>query len=424
VKDAAVRPDPGSDGSSGRGSGLFYGYVIAILTFCIFLVAYGIRFSYGVFFQPMSNELGWSSATTSLIYSISMLMEGIFNIILGRMIDRYGPRLIATFSGCLVALGYGLMPTVHSTWQFFLLYAGVVGIGMGGLFGPLVTIIPRWFTARRNLVNGLVISSVGIGILIASPLANQLIKVLDWRTTFLAFGLAIFLVVTVCAQFLKRDPYSLGLLPYGETADRRGEGKNPVAGFSLSQAARTYQFWFIFLLFFAYGFAANAVSIHIVPDAIDKGISAALAATILATIGGLQIAGRIGLGLAADRLGERRIATGGFALFALLTFLLPAISHQAAFFIFAAFFGLTQGGLAVSQSPLVARYFGVRSLGLLFGFCGFGFTLGAAAGPYITGKVFDLAGNYGTAFLAVALVSVAGFFAGLFLKPLQNKGQA
>ncbi len=112
-------------------SGLFYGYIIAVLAFCIILVAYGLRFSYGVFFTPMSTELGWSSATTSLVFSISMLMEGLFNIILGGVIDKYGPRVMVTISGILVGVGYCLMPTVNSTWQFFLFYSGLVGIGMG-----------------------------------------------------------------------------------------------------------------------------------------------------------------------------------------------------------------------------------------------------------------------------------------------------
>ena len=110
--------------------GLFYGYVIAILSFFIFMIVYGLCFSYGVFFEPMSVELGWSSATTSLIYSISMIMEGTFNIILGRMIDKYGPRLVVTISGLLVAIGYCLNPLVNSTWQFFLFYGGLVGVGV------------------------------------------------------------------------------------------------------------------------------------------------------------------------------------------------------------------------------------------------------------------------------------------------------
>lgn len=399
---------------------LFYGYIIAIMSFCIFLVTYGLRFSYGVFFDPMSSELGWSAATTSLVFSVSMFMEGIFNIILGRMMDKYGPRLVITISGLLVATGYCLILTVTSTWQFFLFYGGLVGIGMGGIFAPLISIIPRWFTARRNMINGLVISSVGIGLLIVSPLANQLIIIFGWRMTFLIFGIVILLITTVCAQFLRRDPYSMGLVPYGEKAGINSSDKVSVQGLSLREAVHTYQLWSVFFLLFAYGFCANSVNIHVVPDAIKLGISATVAASILATIGGLQIAGRIGLGLAADRVGNRKIFLLGFTLFTILTFWLPVIDITWAFFIFAIAFGLAQGGIASSQTPLVAGLFGVRSLGLLFGFCGFGFTMGAALGPFVTGHIYDLTGSYHMAFLTTAILNALAVTITLMLKPLKS----
>jgi MFS family permease len=401
-------------------TGLYYGYVMAILAFCIILIIYGLRFSYGVFFIPMSSELGWSNATTSLVFSISMLMEGLFNIILGGVVDRYGPRLVVTISCILVGLGYCLMPTVSSTWQFFVFYSGLVGIGMGGLFAPLVSIIARWFSARRNLITGLVISSVGIGILAVSPIANRLIMSYSWRTTFLIFGMIIFLFTTTCAQFLKRDPASLGLAPYGEDIQKQKGNKTTVAGLSFKEAVQSYQFWSVFILLFSYGFCSNAVSIHIVPEAIKLGISATLAATILATIGGLQIAGRIGLGLAADRVGNRIMFIFGFIVFAGLTFWLPSIKATWALFVFAVLFGFAQGGMASSQSPITAGLFGVKSLGLLFGCVGFGFTLGAALGPYVTGRVVDASGSYQIAFIICAVISLIALTVAFLLKPLKN----
>ena len=412
--------EPGANRIQGAKPVLFYGFIIVILSFCILFVTYGLRFSYGVFFKPMSSELGWSNATTSLVYSISMIMEGLFNIFLGRVIDRYGPRLLVTISGILVAAGYCLMPTVSSTWQFFVYYSALVGIGMGGLFAPIITIIPRWFTTMRNLMTGLVISSVGIGILVVSPVANLLIMRYDWRATFLIFGVAILLITTICAQFLKRDPSTLGLVPYGEDDNSPKNNLAAIQGSSLKEAIHTYQFWFAFLMLFGYGFCSNSVSIHLVPDAMKLGISATTAATILAALGGVQIAGRIGLGLAADKVGNRIMFVLGFALFTALTFWLPAINTTLQFFVFAGIFGLAQGGMASSQSSIVAGLFGLKSLGLIFGACGFGFTLGAALGPYVTGYVVDISGSYHLAFITSAVVSLATLVITLLLKPLKN----
>jgi MFS family permease len=368
----------------------------------------------------MASELGWSNATTSLIYSISMLMEGAFNIVLGGVVDRYGPRLVVSISGILVAAGYCLIPIVNSTWQLFILYSGLVGTGMGGLFAPPVSIVARWFTARRNLITGLVISSVGLGILIVSPVANRLIISYDWRTTFLIFGILILFVTVLSAQFLKRDPSAMGLTPYGEGASANKLSKVGVQGLSLAEAVHSPQFWFVFFLFFSYGFCTNSVSIHIVPDAIKLGISASVAAAILATMGGLQIAGRIGLGLAADKIGNRSIFMGGFLAAAALILWLPSIDQAWRFYVFAVIFGVAQGGMASSQSPIVASLFGLKSIGLLFGFCGFGFTVGAALGPYVTGRVVDSTGSYHLAFLTAAIIGLAAMIAAIVLKPLKN----
>jgi MFS family permease len=393
-------------------SEFYYGYVIAILAFFIILIVYGLRFSYGVFFSPMSSELGWSNATTSLVFSISMIMEGVFNIILGGIVDKYGPRVVVTISCILVGLGYCLIPTVTSIWQFFIFYCGMVGIGMGGLFAPLVSVIARWFSVRRNLITGLVISSVGIGILIVSPVANRLIISYSWRTTFLIFGVIILLVTTTCAQFLKRDPATSGFSAEGKNKKPENGSPISVAGSSFKEAIHSYQFWFVFILLFSYGFCANAVGIHIVPDALKSGISATTAATVLATMGGLQIVGRIGLGLAADKVGNRIMFILGFITFAILTFWLPGIKTVQPLFVFAAVFGFAQGGIASSQSPITAGLFGLKSLGLLFGCVGFGFTLGAALGPYVTGRV--------VAFLICAVISLIALVLALLLKPLKN----
>jgi MFS family permease len=111
---------------------------------------------------------------------------------------------------------------------------------------------------------------------------------------------------------------------------------------------------------------------------------------------------------------------GGFVLFTVLTIWLPSISLLWAFFLFAVVFGFAQGGMASSQSPIVASLFGLKSLGLLFGSVGFGFTLGAALGPYFTGRIVDTTGSYRIAFWVCAAISLATAIMTLLLKPLKS----
>jgi len=405
--------------SRGFNSVIFYGYVVATASFCILVMVHGVRFSYGVFFTPMARELGWDSATTSLAYAISLFIEGAFNFLLGGLADRYGPRLVITFSGVVLALGYCLMPLVTSTWQFFLFYGLIVGAGIGGIFVPLVVLIARWFAIRRNMMTGVVTSGVGIGMLIIAPLANHLISTQGWRITFLIMGIATLLVTGISAQFLKKDPAALGLAPDGIKPKDVSIQATAVKGLTFHEAIRTHQFWLAFFVLFCYGFGLLAINVHIVPDAIHLGIPGPIAAGVLATIGGVQIIGRIGLGAAADRVGNKLIVLIGFIATAAALFWIISINSVWAFFFFAVLVGLFQGGIASSQSPLVAHLFGLKSHGAIFGLCGFGFTFGSALGPYITGYIFDITGSYHNAFLIAIAVSIIGVILILLVKPVK-----
>jgi MFS family permease len=405
-----------------KSSVVFYGYIVAIAAFCIFFASFGIRFSYGVFFTPMSTDLGWSSATTALAFSISALMEGIFNIILGGLTDKYGPRLILTACGILMGLGYCLMPLVNSAWQFFLFYGLLVGIGMGGVFAPLITIIARWFKVRRTLMSGLVICGNSFGMLVISPLATQLIVSHGWRNTFLILGLAVTVVIVIAAQFLKRDPSLMGLLPDGRQTNTSQEERLQVSGVSFKEAFRSSQIWMVFIIFFSLGFYTVGNQIFLVPDAIHSGMSSTSAAYILSTLGGVNILGLIVFGALGDKIGNKRLFLFGFVVYSLASAIILVHNAGLSFFIFAILVGLAGGGMASSMSPMVASLFGLKSHGVIFGFCGFGCTIGQAVGPYIVGWLFDISQNYSIALSVCAVIALLGLTLALILKPMKISG--
>jgi MFS family permease len=399
---------------------VFYGYIVALAAFFIIFAAYGVRFSYGVFFKPMAADLGYSSATTASAYSLSMFLEGVFSLVMGGLSDRYGPRRVLTFSSFLIGLGYCLMPLVHSPWQLYFFYSLIIGVGMGGIFVPMVSMTARWFTSRRNLMTGLVASGAGIGMLVIPPTSAFLIESYGWRTTFMAMGAGILLVVLIAAQFLKRDPSKIGALPYGETRPAEKGQIPPARGFSFREALHIPQFWILFTMILWYGIYSSAVNVHIVPDAINAGMSSTVAANILSVSGGLLVTGRVILGTMADRIGNKSIFIFGFILSTLALIWIISFPAHWAFFIFAVLMGFSQGGIGTSQSPITASLFGLRSHGLIFGCIGFGYTIGAAIGPYFTGYLFDITGSYHIALIICTVTSLLALIFSFLLKPVKN----
>jgi MFS family permease len=165
-----------------------------------------------------------------------------------------------------------------------------------------------------------------------------------------------------------------------------------------------------------------AVTVHIVPHAIDLGIPAINAANLLATYGGMGIVGNLALGSLGDRIGNRQVYIIGFILMLVSLFWLILANETWMLFLFAAVFGFAQGGMAPQGSPLLARLFGLGSHGLLLGVVGLGFRIGAGIGPFMTGYIFDLTDSYQVAFLVCSGIVVVGLIFASSLKPTERLG--
>ena len=165
-----------------------------------------------------------------------------------------------------------------------------------------------------------------------------------------------------------------------------------------------------------------SIMVHIVPHAIDLGVSTASAANILAIRGGVGILGTYILGALGDRMGNRQVFIIGFIL-TFLAFLWLGVAREVwMFYLFAVIFGFAVGGMGTSESPLVASLFGLGSHGLIYGVLGLGFTFGATVGPILTGYIFDATGSYQLAFWVCAAFAILGVILAAMLRPPKKLG--
>jgi len=399
----------------------FYGYIIVAASLLIILLTYGLRTSFGVFFKPMMNEFEWTRALTSGAVTLSMVMQGLWGIFMGRLNDKFGSRSVITLCCFISGLGLLLMYLTSSAWQLYLFYGVIFGIGMGGVFVALFSTVARWFVKQRGIMTGIVAAGIGAGTLIMAPIANWLISVYDWRVSYLILGSIAMVIGIITAQFLRRDPTQMGLMPYGQN-EKKGENTSPsvTEGLSLKETVATRQFWMLAMVFFSLGYCIFAVSVHIVPHIIDLRISATTAAMILAVSGGIQAAGGIVLGGIADKIGNRRILIIGFVLIAAAMFWLPPIKSIWMFYLFAVIYGIGVSSGGIMEPIIVAELFGIKSHGLILGVVSFVFTVGGAIGPLVTGYLFDLNGNYQIAFVLCAVLSIVAVILGTLLRPIQK----
>jgi MFS family permease len=399
-----------------------YGYIVVGIAFLIMIVSWGLYVVFGVFFNPLLTDFNWTRAMTSGAFSLSMILSGVIGIAMGGLTDRFGPRLVVTLCGIFLGVGYLLMSQTTTLWQLYLFYGVIIGIGISGIWVPLLSSVTRWFDKRRNLMTAIVVSGVGIGGLVAPLVISRLIAAYDWRISYAIQGVVILIVVIIGAQFLRRAPSHARQLPHGENEEKQPGLTSDTVAFSLREAIHTAQFWLLFTMFFCYGYFMFSITVHFVPYIIELEISAINAANIMAAIGGTSVLGTFVMGSAGDRIGNRNIFIICLILTSSAIFWLTLARDMWMLYMIAVIIGFAFGGMSTSESPLIAGLFGMRYHGLLFGVAGFSHILGGAIGPVLTGYIFDLTLSYQMAFLVCAAFGVTGLILTVALRPTKKIG--
>jgi MFS family permease len=406
-------------------SQIFYGWWIVGASFLVLLVTVGIGlYAPPVFLVPLENHFGWSRAAIAGGSAVAALTAGIMMPLVGVWIDRYGSRRVMTVGALFMASGFGLMSMIRSIWQLYALNVfGAIGIACVAWL-PNQTLISNWFTRKRGMAMGITLAGIGFGGLIMPPLAGFLIAEFGWRVAFAVLGsLLLVIVAGVILAVVRSRPADLGLLPDGELLGPEAQPGDPidgageameVPGLGLSEAVKTAAFWLLSLGHVLWTFGSMSLIGHLPAFLTDQGFARKIAVGFPAFAIGISVAGRLTFGALADRLSKRAIMSWAMILQVLAAFCLFRVDAFGALPVFAILFGMGLGGGAVLIPLLVGECFGLRAFGKVLGLIMIAATLGAASGPVVTGRIFDVMGSYTLAFflhIAAFTLAAAVFYA-------------
>src|SRR6202158_3825881 len=198
---------------------IHYGWIVVAVTFLPMLIPAGAMGAPGVLIVPLEREFGWDNTQISSALALRLLLFGVFGPFAAAFMNRFGLRRVMICAAILIAGGLLASLAMTHVWQLVLLWGFVVGIGTGLTAMVLAaTVAPRWFTARRGLVVGLLSASSATGQLVFLPLIADLTDRFGWRIA-LIFVCGLLAFAALLALVLMRDrPSDLDLPPYGETA--------------------------------------------------------------------------------------------------------------------------------------------------------------------------------------------------------------
>jgi MFS family permease len=388
---------------------LFYGWIIVGAGLVMTCLGLGAMLSLGIFLQPMSEAMGWSRAGISTAALLTWICMGIGSLLWGALSDRFGTRTVVLLGGVLLGLGMVTASQAATLGQFQLLFGVIVGVAAGSFYAPMTATTTRWFTRHRSLAVALVSSGMGLGSITVGPLARWIITHYDWRVAMLAIGDLAWLVVIPAALLVRHPPASA----LAASATAGADGRE----FTVGQALRTPQFAAIALTHFACCAAHSGPIFHMVTHAIDHGVPAMAAATVLGVAGLASLAGRVLCGLVADRAGAKRTLLVGLAIQAAAVSFYLFTSDLAGFYAVALVFGFAYGGVMPLYAILLREYFGARIMGTALGAVAFVSTLGMALGPWAGGRLYDAFGSYFWLFIGSVGVGVGATAIALTFRP-------
>jgi MFS family permease len=231
-------------------------------------------------------------------------------------------------------------------------------------------------------------------------------------------GLVVLAIPILGLLFLGRNPEDLNVscLRASEVSAAELKSKEP-RQLSLRKATSAKPFWLLFFLYMSLGFATFIPLAHIVAYGIDKGIPPITAANLLGAVGGAGVVGRVLIGTSSDRFGAMKLMPLMVILQAIAMASLVAANRTVTLFFFAVLFGFAYGACVPLFQVMIVDLFGTDHMGAIFGSLAFGGTTGGALGPLVAGYMFDLTGNYHSAFLLGACFAIVGlvFFIALSL---------
>src|SRR3979409_1734786 len=155
----------------------FYGWIIVIVTFVTMAIGVNARPSFSLFFPPIIDEFGWERGVTAGAFSFGFLVSGALSPLIGRMMDRFGPRAVMELGVVLMGSGLLLAPLTTEPWHLYLTIGVLVGGGSVCLgYSGQSLYVPNWFVRRRGLAMGIAFAGVGIGSIIMLPWVQLMIE--------------------------------------------------------------------------------------------------------------------------------------------------------------------------------------------------------------------------------------------------------
>jgi MFS family permease len=399
----------------------FYGWAIVLVGALVsFSSGPGQSFVFSIFLDSIIADTGLSRTDVSLLYAVGTGVSALMVMTVSRVADRTGPRLTLI----LVAIVFGAacfgMAFAVGSITFFIMFAALRALGQGSLPINSTLLVASWFVARR----GRAMAVVGLGFAasnaILPPVSQFLISSIGWREAYMVLGVMVWVLVLPGAIFLVRNtPEDMGLYP--DNRDRPPENE-PSAAQTKGQPDKrrvftSPTFWMLALPLATPSFVSTALIFHQVSIFNERGLSAAIAASVFVPYAITSASSSMAGGFIVDRMGPKFLF--GLTMAALLAATLMAlvITSPLLAIVYALLLGIQGGFQRIVGGTTWAHFYGRHNLGRIQGSAMMVGITSAAVGPLPVAFLHEQTGSYTLPILVMAALPILAVIAISFARP-------
>jgi MFS family permease len=402
-----------SAGATDETSPRYTGWRVVAACFVVALYAWGFGFyGHGIYLVELQRTQGWSASLIAGASTAYYLFSALLVVFVSDAVRTLGPRRFILAGIACLAASAALLAVIDALWQLFAAYL-LMSFGWAALSaGGITNVLGLWFDRRRGLAISLALSGASFGGVIIAPALVFAIAIAGFASA-IAGGVALMLLTLV--------PIVLATIGTPPAAARAGSRQSPSTGsYTRAQALRSLAFWtasapFALGLMAQVGFLVHQIAF------LDPIVGRAPAGIAVAVTTTAAVIGRVGLGLAVDRLDQRRVAAASLASQAVAFLVMSQTTDTAVLLLACALFGLSVGNIVTLPPLILQREFDPRSFGMLVGLSTAIGQFTFAWGPGLLGLIRDATGSYAAALVLCMVLDLIA--AGIVLVRLPKRGR-
>ncbi|NYT58970.1 MFS transporter [Alcaligenaceae bacterium] len=384
----------------------YFGWNIVAAAAFLTMLTVGLRMSIGPFFLPIAADLGFSRSMLATIVAVGMLFYGLAMPVAGHLVAARGTRFVLLLGMAIVLVSSAWAVVADGPISFMLSFGVLLSIGLA--FVSPVTLTPVlscWFTRRRGMALFFLSTGAMAGIAILTPVLSFLIDTVGWRTSLLGFAIFLTVVTVPLAFLIIRDdaPPKTDLIPGDESKpsgrpSRVMPGAEAYANLKVHDAFHSVPFWKIAYGLFACGYSMNLLGAHGVPMLVDHGFDHMTGAFGIGLIGFSAIFSTLVLGRLSDIIPRKNILTAIYLIRGLGFFALVMVGTQWELYLAATIGGIVWAGSVALSSAILADVYGVRLVGVLYGWAYLGHQIGGTISSWLGGWGYETFGTHWVSF--------------------------